>query len=164
METQSLLRRKPLEDGGAREVEDEEAFNQSFILNELPVTSVERSVPVSVSWSPYGENLAFATSDNFLSLWNVAAGTLETLALDDGIVIREIVFLADSHLIVATSELGKLIVIDIDDGVMFETTNDGCEWRTKMGNLSIDTHSESGAPIVYRPGRGAEFTQWELIL
>jgi WD40 repeat protein len=108
VETQSLLSKLPVSEDSSESLKD--SWHSPHILNELSTNG--RNHPISVCWSPYGEMLAFATSDNYISLWNVATGTIETMGLEEGLIIREIVFLSDSHLLVASSDINKLICLE----------------------------------------------------
>jgi len=153
MDTQNQLRVAP-----SAEEEECDHLNPN-ILQEIPTGPIQdRAHAISVCWSPYGEILAFASSDNYLTVWNVATRSIENFALDDFFVIRGISFLTDSHVVVGGSDGSKLVVVDIDDGVLFETASAG----GGGSNTCMSISTENG-PIVYRPKSASEIGRWELI-
>ena len=142
-----------------RKNEENDFHLNSNILNIIPLEP-DRGVPIACVWSPYGEILAVATSDNLLSIWNVSDGSFDTFGLDENnIVIREIFFYSDSVLIVSTSDETKFFCVNVDDGVIFETE----ETRRRDGE---DNRSRSGGflsgQIMYKPRRNNLISRFQL--
>ena len=144
IQVQEILRVKPIEhERGVAASPLASPCGQSKHLNPNILNFIpSRGFPIACVWSPYGEMLAIGTSDNLITLWNISASSCETLALDEGIVIREIFFIADSVLVVVPSDDSKIICINIDDGVMFE--ND-------LGGAKTLCGGDLRRGVVYRP-------------
>jgi len=156
---QQNLRARPVEEGGSPlgSPTGGAAHLNPNILNVIPLANGARGVPIACVWSPYGEILAIATSDNFLTIWNISTSALETFALDEGTVIRDIFFLSDSLLVVSTSDESKIICVNVDDGVMFDTQGAPAEAPGKTfcgGSLSNR--------IMYKPRNNRLVSRFQL--
>ena len=80
------------------------------ILNRVTVGNV----PITCTWSKYGETLVFGTSDNFVYVWNIAACSMDTYDVTGTVLTCK--FISDMLLVVVTGN--GVVMINIDDGGM----------------------------------------------
>lgn len=126
-------------------------------------------VPVACAWSKYGDNLVIASSDNLLSIWNVPSRTITTVAVSEktDIFIRNVKFLNDVLVAVAVSDSNRVMFVDVDEGLLYETEcmEDGNIDRTK--NTCIDfSFSKGGSKVsIFRPASShGVLNRWTLSL
>ena len=145
--------------------EDKEWF-APCILNEITLTG--RRGPVACGWSKYGESLAFASSDRFMSVWNLPARQIDTVAIDSEnpcCVIRALAFLSDSLVAVSVNDTNKVFLVNVDDGILFdsnETALPGASCGSKCTSLTV-SHSprDTAGIILARAGpEAAQLAQW----
>ena len=155
IQVQEILRMRPI-DRGSTPLSSPTGQSSRRHLNPNILNLISsRGFPISSVWSPYGEILAIASSDNLITLWNVSSSSVETFALDEEIVIRDIFFNSDSLLVVTTSFESKIICINIDDGVMYENDERTSSCKTVCGG-------DLKEGVVYRPGRNYLISRFKL--
>jgi WD40 repeat protein len=170
-EIHTQLSRQPLqaaeEDDGKKKTvpspEDKEWF-APCILNEITLTG--RRGPVACGWSKYGESLALASSEQFMSVWNIPARQIDTVAIDSCCVIRALAFLSDSLVAVSVNDTNKVFLVNVDDGILFdsnETALPGASPGSKCTSLTVVSHSPRDTPgiILARAGpQAAQLARW----
>ena len=135
------------------------------IINQLPLGGGR--VPIACAWSKYGDNLVIASSDNFLSIWNVPSRTIATVAVSEtaDLIIRNVKFVNDVLVAVAVSDSNRVLFIDVDEGVLYETDSPSENDWTK--NPAIDfSFSKGGSKVtIFRPGSSqGTLNRWSLSL
>ena len=133
------------------ELEDEDSFGPS-VLNQVKLADQRR--PIACSWSKYGETLAIASSDNLLSIWNIPGRTMETVAVgEDDVIIRNVRFISDVIVAVALSDSNRLLLVDVDEGVLYEPDSLG-DAAESSKNRALDFSAPKGSSklVLARPG------------
>jgi WD40 repeat protein len=141
---------------------DEEIGSFPRIVNEIFLTGSNR-LPIACAWSKYGDNLVVASSDSLLTIWNVPSSTLTTVSLDDDVVIRNVKFINDSLVAVAINNANRILFVDVDEGISYETPDKQKNCNSK--SICIDfSLSKAGTDVyIFRPSASA-LNRWHLAL
>lgn len=162
-EIHTQLSKLPLEDDRKTIMSPQETeWFAPCVLNEIKLTG--RRGPVSVSWSKYGDSLAFASSDNLLSVWNVPSRQIDTVALDETIVIRSLAFLNDMYLAICINDTNRILIVNVDDGILYDSNEslprEGFEGSKCKG---FDFTVTKKGIVLARSGKdGSLLARWQL--
>ena len=142
-----------------------ESSRGEFVLNEIKLATGRR-FPISCSWSKYGESLAFASSDNYISVWNVPSRQIDTVAFEENTVIRSLAFLNDVYVAVCVNDTNRILIVNVDDGILYdsnETAPRECSVGSKCKSLGFTTVQSKGGIILSRSGKdGNLLSRWRL--